>query len=303
MQNNLGVWKQGFRFLIKHKGLVLYLHISHNDLDGVGCGILIKKFLKNVNTLYLNYSDVDQALEEEGNGYSTVIITDVSPSQRAYSNALGETEIIFIDHHPTSSWAKGNHGTVHDTTKSATKLTYEWLQAQGHDVSAYADFTDCVNDFDMWHMQRADSLQMNILFMKLGIDRFEKRFLANPSTAFDEAESLIVFTEEDRRDRYMRNAAKAGFQFTDTKGRTAYAVFCEEYNSEVGNYITNELDVDYVVIVNAQKKKVSLRSVPDVDVSEIAVANGGGGHKNASGFSVDFGFGMKCLLREMGVLE
>lgn len=281
----------------------MYLHISHNDLDGVGCGILLKKFLKNVSTLYLNYSDVDQALEEEGGNFGTVIITDVSPSERTYHSSLGETEIIFIDHHPTSSWAKGHHGVVHDTSKSATKLTYEWLEAQGYDVSAYADFVDCVNDFDMWHMQRGDSLQMNILFMKLGIDAFEKRFLSNSSTSFDDAESLIIFIEEDRRDRYIRNATKAGFKFTDNKGRIAYAVFCEEYNSEVGNHITNELGVDYVVIVNAQKRKVSLRSIPSVDVSEIAVANGGGGHKNASGFSIDFDFGMQTLLKEMGVVE
>lgn len=281
----------------------MHLHISHNDLDGVGCGILIKKYLKNVNTLYLNYNEVDQALEEESGGYDSVIITDVSPSKRAYESVLGETEITFIDHHPTSAWLKGNHGVVHDTSKSATKLTYEWLELQGYDVSPYADFVDCVNDFDMWHMKRADSLQMNILFMKLGIDRFEARFLAVPSTEFGESEALIIEIEEDRRDRYIRNSAKSGFQFTDTKGRSAYAVFCEEYNSEVGNYITNELGVDYVVIVNAQKKKVSMRSIPEVDVSEIAVRNGGGGHKNAAGFSVDFGFGMKSLLREMGVFE
>lgn len=281
----------------------MYLHVSHNDLDGLGCGILIKKYLKNVHTLYLGYNEVDQAVVEESSNYAGLIITDVSPSERAYNSILGETEITFIDHHPTSAWLKGQHGVIHDTTKSATKLTYEWLESKGCDVSPYADLVDCINDFDMWHMQRSDSLQMNILFMKLGIERFETRFLSNPSAKFTENEALIVELEEDRRDRYIRNSAKSGIYFKDNKGRSGYAVFCEEYNSEVGNYITNELDVDYVVIVNAQRKKVSLRSVPEVDVSEIAVQNGGGGHKNAAGFSVNFDFGMEALLKDIGVIE
>jgi oligoribonuclease NrnB/cAMP/cGMP phosphodiesterase (DHH superfamily) len=272
-------------------------------LDGVGCGILIKKFLKNVSTLYLNYNEVDEALIQESGNFDSVIITDVSPSKRAYGRVQGETDITFIDHHPTSEWLKDEHGVVHDTSRSATVLTYEWLKEQGHKVEPYADFADCVNDFDMWHMRREGSLQMNILFMKLGIDRFEKRFLTNPDTVFDETERMIVTLEEDRRDRYIRNASQSGFEFTDSRGLRGYAVFCEEYNSEVGNHITGDLGVDYVVIVNAQKKKVSLRSIREVDVSEIAVRNGGGGHKNAAGFSIDFDFGMEKLLYVMGLFD
>ncbi|WP_022850556.1 DHH family phosphoesterase [Limisalsivibrio acetivorans] len=281
----------------------MLLHITHNDLDGVGCGILVKKFLGDVQTAYCNYNDVDPTLDEAYGQVNSVLITDLAPSERMYMKAVGEVDITAIDHHPSSEWMKEHHSVIHDTTRSATLLTFEWLREQGYDVEPYRNFVDCVNDFDMWHMQRKDSLRMNVLFMKLGIDRFAKRFMDKPYQGFDDTEEMIISMEEDRRDRYIRNAAASGFQFTDKDGLKGFFVFCEEYNSELGNYITGEYNTDYVILMNAQKKKVSLRSRRGIDIGSLAVANGGGGHKNAAGFSTDFDFCVSEFLREIGVID
>ncbi len=81
-----------------------------------------------------------------------------------------------IDHHETSAWMKDVTTTIHDITKSATLLTYEWLRDSGYDVAEYENLADCVNDYDMWHLKREDSLQMNMYFMKLGVERYMEQF-------------------------------------------------------------------------------------------------------------------------------
>lgn len=282
----------------------MILHISHNDLDGVSCGVLTKKFLKDVDNMFCNYNEIDDILEEVSlKKYDQVLITDMSPGKRGLREILGETEVIVIDHHETSKWLTEMTPAVHDITKCATLLTYEWLKSKGYDVSEYQELAECVNDYDMWHLKREDSLQMNMLFMKLGVNRFLERFSKKPYSGFSEDEKLIVELETERRDKYLYAAAKSAELIRDPQGLDVYLVFAEEYNSELGNYIIKEMGADYVTIINMQKRKVSLRSRKDVDVRIIAESNGGGGHKNAAGFSIDFNFNIHDFLKEAGIMN
>jgi len=280
----------------------LILHISHNDLDGVTCGALTKRFLKDVDNIFCNYNEIDPILEEVSlRKYDQILITDMSPSKRGINYVLGEIEVLVIDHHETSAWLKDVTATIHNIKKSATLLTYEWLRDMGKDVSDYEELANCVNDYDMWHLKREDSLQMNMLFMKLGVQRYLERFSKKSFSTFTHDEQLIVELETERRDKYIYAASKSCEVFKDTDGLEVFVVFAEEYNSELGNYIIKELGADYVVLINMQRKKVSLRSRADVDVRRIAEMNGGGGHMNAAGFPLNFEFSTIDFLIEAGI--
>ncbi|MGE4317474.1 MAG: DHH family phosphoesterase [Deferribacterales bacterium] len=282
----------------------MILHISHNDLDGVSCGVLTKRFIRDVDNIFCNYNEIDQILlDVDTNHYEEILITDMSPSQRVFQQVMGDIQIVVIDHHESSKWLKEMTETVHDIKKCATLLTYEWLEQHGYDVASYRELVECVNDFDMWHLKRRDSLQMNMLFMKLGVERYLERFFRKPYTGFTEDEQLIVDLETERRDKYIHAAAKSGFALKDADDLDVFVVFAEEYSSELGNYIIKELEMDYVVLINMQRKKVSLRSRPEVDVRTLAEENGGGGHKNAAGFSFNFDFSVMEFLRECGVIN
>jgi oligoribonuclease NrnB/cAMP/cGMP phosphodiesterase (DHH superfamily) len=282
----------------------MLLHISHNDLDGVSCGVLTKKFLREVDNIFCNYNEIDHILAEVNTAeYERILITDMSPSKRAFDRLLGEIEIIVIDHHESSVWLKEMTETVHDIKKCATLLTFEWLKDMGKDVEPYRELVECVNDFDMWHLKRKDSLQMNMLFMKLGVERYLERFSRRHYTGFSVEEQLIVELETERRDKYIHAAAKSGFAMKDAQDLDFFVVFAEEYSSELGNHIIKELEMDYVIIINMQRRKVSLRSRPAVDVRLLAERNGGGGHKNAAGFGFDFDFGTMDFLHEIGVID
>jgi oligoribonuclease NrnB/cAMP/cGMP phosphodiesterase (DHH superfamily) len=265
---------------------------------------MTKRFLKDVDNLFCNYGEIDPILAEVSlKKYDQILITDMSPGKRGLQEIMGEIEVTLIDHHETSKWLTEMIPAVHDITKCATLLTWEWLRDQGLDVSEYKELAECVNDYDMWHLKRTDSLQMNMLFMKLGVDRYLERFSKRPYAGFTDDEKLIVELETERRDKYIYAASKTVEVFKDPDGLEVHVVFAEEYNSELGNHIIQELGADYVVLVNMQKRKVSLRSRKDVDVRSIAEMNGGGGHKNASGFAMSYEFNTVEFLREAGILN
>lgn len=281
------------------------LHISHNDLDGLGCGVLIKKYLPGpVHTVYLGYDDIDPFIEQNFHKYDNIIITDVSPSYDSVEMLAGEIDTVIIDHHATSEKLKDFPFTIHDISVCATLLTYRWLEKQGYQVAPYEEFAQCVDDVDMWRLKRDDSLKMAILFNLMGIDRMEKRFLETPYKGFTETEKLFISLEEERKEAYITKAMRNMTTWKDKRGLTFCAVFAESYASELGNAIIRDATADYVVLINAQSKKVSMRSRKEVDIRAIAENNGGGGHKNAAGFSVKGeSFDLENILRKAGITD
>ncbi|GAB7141151.1 hypothetical protein RsTz2092_11140 [Deferribacterales bacterium RsTz2092] len=282
----------------------MILHISHNDLDGVGCGILVKKaFGTNISTMYVTHSDTEDALKGDMSKYATVIITDLSLPAAHIEAIAGERELIFIDHHKSSEALAKHSFATHSIKECATLLTYHKLTEMGYDVSAYEDFAYCVNDFDLWLLKRDDSLRMNMLFSIYGLSRFEKRFLNEPYAGFTGAEVMLMSFEDERRRNYIHNAVKNIARHTDKQGRNFAVVFAESFTSELGNYVLeNNSEFDYVVIINAQRQRLSIRSKKDVDVSVIAVNNGGGGHKNAAGFLLNSNFSANEILKTAGII-
>ena len=280
------------------------LHISHNDLDGLGCGVLIKKFMPgNIKTAYLGYDDIDRYIEENYHYYDRIIITDVSPQYGTVEMLAGEKDVLIIDHHASSDALKDFHFTHHDITKCATMLTYEYLLQKGFKAEEYEEFARCINDVDMWFLKREDSLKMSVLFNLMGITRMEERFLSTPYTTFTDTEKLMITLEEERRDNYIKKAMRNIETIKDKDGLTVTVVFAESYASELGNYIISEDISDYVMLINAQSKKVSLRSRKDVDIRHIAERNSGGGHKNAAAFSIkNETFDIDNLLKNAGVI-
>jgi nanoRNase/pAp phosphatase (c-di-AMP/oligoRNAs hydrolase) len=63
-------------------------------------------------------------------------------------------------------------------------------------------------------------------------------------------------------------------------------------HSEIGNALAKNADIGMVWCEHMHgTMRFSLRSLGEIDVSEIAKIFGGGGHKNASGFTIPMEFG------------
>lgn len=288
----------------------MYKLLSHNDLDGVGCGILAKlAFGENVKVRYNSISGLNREVEwflENDDKNTFLFITDLSVNEKNeqrldefYQNG-GKVQLI--DHHKTALHYNNypwGHVVVEDDEgklTSATSLLYEYLISnQLIELSdAITEFVELVRQYDTWEWEKnenQDAQRLNALFFLISIEEFEEKMITRLQTSehfhFDEFEKKILDMEENKIDRYIRRKRRELVQ-TELDGLFAGVVYAESYHSELGNELGKEYPhLDYIAILNIGGKRMGFRTIHDhIDVSEVAGQYGGGGHAKASGCSL-----------------
>jgi oligoribonuclease NrnB/cAMP/cGMP phosphodiesterase (DHH superfamily) len=288
----------------------MYKLLSHNDLDGVGCGILAKlAFGKQVKVRYNSVSGLDREVEWflENNDQDTFLfITDLSVSEDnekrldAFFQAGGKVQLL--DHHKTAlhfNNYKWGHVVVEDDEgklTSATSLLYEYLVTHQlmEPSDAVAEFVELVRQYDTWEWEKNDNQhaqRLNALFFLVPIEEFEEKMISRLQASehfhFDEFEKKILDMEENKIERYIRRKRRELVQ-TQAGDHFAGVVYAESYHSELGNELGKDCPhLDYIAILNIGGKRVGFRTIHDhIDVSEVAGQFGGGGHAKASGCSL-----------------
>ncbi|WP_432361018.1 DHH family phosphoesterase [Sporosarcina sp. UB5] len=289
----------------------MYKLLSHNDLDGVGCGILAKiAFGKQVKVRYNSISSLDREVEwflENDDQDTFLFITDLSVNEENENRLAAFYEdggkVQLIDHHKTAlhfNEYEWGHVVVEDEEgqlASATSLFYEYLVTHQlmEPSESVAEFVELVRQYDTWEWEKNNNQyaqRLNALFFLMTIEEFEEtmtsRLLADEHFDFDEFEKKILDMEEDKIERYIRRKRRELVQ-SEADGLFAGIVYAESYHSELGNELGKEYPhLDYIAILNIGGKRVGFRTIHDhIDVSEVAGKFGGGGHAKASGCSMN----------------
>lgn len=285
----------------------MYKLLTHNDLDGVGCGILAKlAFGNDVNVRYNSNSSIDREVEfflEHDDKDTFLFITDLSVNEQNEKGLelfnQGGGKLQLIDHHKTALHFKKyewSHVVVEDgegRLTSATSLFHDYLLTANllEPSEALAEFVELVRQYDTWDWERNDNQQarrLNALFFLISIEEFEEKMITRLRTSshfhFDEFEKKLLDMEDEKIDRYIRRKRRELVQ-TQIGSRFAGIVHAESYHSELGNWLAKDNQhLDYIAIVNIGGKKLGFRTIhDDVDVSEVAGKFGGGGHAKAAG--------------------
>ncbi|GAB0168573.1 oligoribonuclease [Lysinibacillus sp. CTST325] len=288
----------------------MYKLLSHNDLDGVGCGILAKlAFQDQVKVRYNSISALDREIEYflDNNEQDTFLfITDLSPNEdnerrlNDYYIATGNVQLL--DHHKTAfhlndyEWGKVLIEDEKGYLTSATSLFYQYLVTHGfiEQKNSITEFVELVRQYDTWEWEKNDNQQarrLNALFFLVSIEEFEEKMLERLKTSehfdFDEFEKKILKMEEEKIERYIRRKKRELVQTSIGEYFTG-VVYAESYHSELGNELGKEnVHLDFIAILNMGGKKISFRTIHDhIDVSAIAAEFGGGGHQKAAGCSL-----------------
>ncbi|WP_066287785.1 DHH family phosphoesterase [Bacillus sp. FJAT-29937] len=285
----------------------MYKLLSHNDLDGVGCGILAKlAFDKQVKVRYNSVSGLDREVEwflENDSKDTFLFITDLSVSKENESR-LDEFyqmggKLQLLDHHKTSlhyndyDWGNVIVEDEEGKLTSATSLLYEYLVSKQllNPSNAITEFVELVRQYDTWEWEKNNNQQaqrLNALFFLVSVEEFEEKMISRLNTSdhfrFDEFEQKILDMEENKIERYIRRKRR---ELVQTKIGKYFAgiVYAESYHSELGNELGKEYPhLDYIAIINIGGKRLGFRTIHDhIDVSEVAGHYGGGGHAKASG--------------------
>ncbi|MHA7767780.1 DHH family phosphoesterase [Bacillus atrophaeus] len=291
----------------------MYHLYSHNDLDGVGCGIVAKlAFGDQVEVRYNSVSGLDIQVQhflektKDSMRQDELFITDLSVNQdneerlNKYVEAGGNVKLI--DHHKTAlhlnqhDWGLVQVEYDDGRLASATSLLYEYFIQ--HDLiiptNALDQFTELVRQYDTWEWEKHDQKQakrLNDLFFLLSIDEFEEKMIRrlseNDHFFFDEFEEKLLDLEDQKIERYLRRKKREMVQ-TFIHEHCVGIVHAESYHSELGNRLGKDNPhLDYIAILIMGAKRVSLRTIHDhIDLSEVAGRYGGGGHAKASGCSL-----------------
>ncbi|MFN7250154.1 MAG: DHH family phosphoesterase [Anaerobacillus sp.] len=288
----------------------MYRLYTHNDLDGVGCGIIAKlAFDGNVEIRYNSVMGLDFQVSrflEKPKKEDIVFITDLSVNE---NNEKGLDQFVkkggkvhLIDHHKTAihfndyNWAKVTVQYEDGRLASATSLFYEYLLEEGllTATKSIDQFVELIRQYDTWEWDQngnTGAKRLNDLFFMLSIDEFEERMVerlkTNQPFKFDDFEEKMLALEEEKIQRYVRKKKRELVQLfieDDCVG----IVHAESYHSELGNELGKDNPhLDYIAIVSVGGKRMSLRTIHDhIDVSAIAGKYGGGGHAKASGCSL-----------------
>ena len=141
---------------------------THNDLDGVGCGVIGKYYFPDAYIQYCSYDNIDDTLlyflSHNKNILSEmrIIISDIYYKQE--NSDITEMlrmagELIICDHHATSAWLNNvdfQHNSfvnvIADSDVCGTKILFKILDDlyAMPDSTKILEFVENVNSWDVW---------------------------------------------------------------------------------------------------------------------------------------------------------
>jgi len=296
-----------------------FMHITHNDLDGVGCAVIGKIVAEQVGYDYdyqcTAIGKQDAIIQRVLNDpeIDAILISDLGIS--AETAALidkSNKRVWWVDHHQTSlpiaegrAWAdvETNLSDYDQTPVSATwSLATRFAYDLGAKISRAAlSFAWSVSRYDTWewkkHPMGMDEEDLNILFRYLGIHQTVDHYIKLINGLDDRKFRLylsdyeIVKTIKQIRANSIESAKKdARYISFSVKGET-YKVSCVPVSAEYGTaemtaiYEDSRFNADFVVGLYVTTKSLSFRASPNsaINLGLIAKAMGGGGHPSAAG--------------------
>ena len=211
------------------------------------------------------------------------------------------------DHHKTAQKClEGLSFATFDMKRSGAGLTWDYLfgcstihtcETHGAPRPWYVNYTE---DRDLWNWALIGSKAVNAYIMTLPrtLEAWVTLDLMTASHADTFGKAVLGHV-----DRYVLEAveeAQRGFMPIPGKEKAFYTVaVCNlPYMncSEVGNALAQNSCVSLTWFERADKQiQFSLRSIGEIDVSEIAKVYQGGGHRNAAGFRLPLGEGRELI--------
>lgn len=269
---------------------MLVLH--HNDIDGRCSAAIVKKWwkvdgsgydLRFVEMDYNKQIPFDMIKEDE-----QVVIVDFSLKPDDFRKLQTITKhIVWIDHHVTCKgydYAKESICGLRDFGEnrlSGCELT--WRYFYKYELTPL--FISLIGDYDAWRLE-----------LPFHFEFYEGLKLRDTDPCSDTWSALFENEEEltakiinegaiaiNYRNNYCKDLAKSYGYETEIDGHKAFATNMFRFGSQGFGEKFNEYDMCLAYIHDGSKFVVSLYS-EKIDVSVIAKAHGGGGHKGAAGF-------------------
>lgn len=303
-------------------------HLSHTDLDGYGAQYITKYYFKDVRYFNSNYGrEIDekfnQILSLLDDEEAMILITDLNLSKEQcldFEQKIKDknAKLFLLDHHQTGAECASEFAWYFlDSSRSATKITYDFFSKMLGEDAKLKLFSDVVNAVDIWlkddnyfEMGKvclgliANAKDINKVMFEEQNSDYMFYLLSQAQKFFNDKNDYIGldmhihaikkdFFKKDKDDT-LSNLISAYVVDLLSKNRQKYEISYKEFRgiltynigntSVIGNdFLVANDDYDFFIDITS-KKTMSFRANGKVDVSAMAKhLVGGGGHANASG--------------------
>jgi uncharacterized protein len=287
---------------------IIYSHGSCPD--GFVAALIATRRYPEAEVIFLDHgADHTENLKKaEG---KDVLMLDFSLRTREQNDALAASARSFrvLDHHRTAEVVlNGAQYAVFDMTRSGAGLAWDYLfgndsnywlelESDAKQVNPRPWYVDYVEDRDLWNWKLPNSREVCAYLGTLPFEfsEWDKLDHLDKSTVLRLGQGALAHINH-----YVREAVKQAQigklripwqEGGATLRQHKVAVLNVPYLncSEVGNELAKTADFSLTWFERGDGiTQFSLRSIGDFDVSEIAKKYGGGGHKNAAGFQMEY---------------
>jgi oligoribonuclease NrnB/cAMP/cGMP phosphodiesterase (DHH superfamily) len=225
----------------------------------------------------------------------TVVFVDIAPDNE-YLRELADqaAHVVVLDHHWSAREryeadpgvdnliTDGGHRVVFDLDHSGAVLAWRYF----HPSEPVPPLLAYVQDQDLWQWALPRSEEVNA-----AIGSHAREFAVWDALAARRPEELAIEGEPILRAQRIEMVRALTNAHAITVGdRRIEAVNAQQNRSHIGHELAKRAAfgqaIGLVYRVTGRTVDASIYSIGDVDVSAIARRYGGGGHRNASGFSV-----------------
>ena len=273
------------------------LLISHvKDVDGVSPVILMKlanrDFVYKLLDIYEVEDYFNELLNTDLSIYENIYVVDLTVPEVIYEKLdKYKDKVKVFDHHESHMYAKDKDYVTLDINECGTTLFYKYLDNLYNIANESVDtYIKAVKDLDLWTYKENNNeyaKTIGTLFILYGKEIYIDEIfnhLKNNDLTLTEFEEKMIKLEYDREKSYIEHKVERMFK-VKINNLKAGLVFAEKYRNELSDYMLNNFEIDFAIIVNSGGG-ISLISRDDIDVEKIARIYGGGGHKNSSGLPV-----------------
>lgn len=296
----------------------LYNLVTHKGcMDGSGCAILYK-VLGGQNVYYANpnHDSSDRIIRDLLiDQQKPVLAVDVSISMELADelfnqNKLTNYEFELHDHHKTAiPLLDFKSPCIHvdkENSRCGCKLLYYAILDSGifkDKIYDYKPLINLIDDNDRWIKSYPESEDLSLFHNTFGQKKFVERFVKNPDPDLTSEEKFLVKLEKEKMEEEIEDKKKSvqSHIYNKTINGKKYRVgfvYGARYTSTTGNALCTDvaLDLDFVVMVGGGNT-ISMRGKhqSDIDLSQLASVNKGGGHTKASGFPISSLLGMDLI--------
>lgn len=293
----------------KAKNILVSCHRGP-DPDSIGSAMALYYFLTSINKKveivclsnvpnYCNFlpsAEVIKRVDYEKFNFSKFDLF-IIPDSGSWEMVVGRNPIelpsisrIVIDHHKTNK-GYGKINLIDEKITSTAEILY--LVFKDLDIKitpeiATALLTGIIGDTGVFQFKGVGAKTLDIAknLMELGANKDEIVFNIYNSYEFNLLKLLgevLLKIEKDTKHRFLWSAIPF-----DVYNKYSRPESVKEVAATMFSRIVKKTDFGMIMIETQEKSlAISLRSRTDFDVSRIAVALGGGGHKNAAGATVE----------------